>query len=260
MLVGGIILLCLAVGLFIAAQAQKKKAARLRGAELRAAGDLQETAQEISAELGAGHFSTPAMLMGRVECAQPLISPLAQRPCAYFEMRVTRKYEEPYWTKDNQGRQIQRTRTQTETINTNKASTRFHLVDDSGKVLVDPEQAELDHLTQTVSKFESSHQPVAAFGTFSLPLTGATMGHRTLGYEYTEKILPIDRPLTVIGTFNDKMGEPAMRHVKGAKLTISTRSQEEIVNSARKTSTVLTVIAGISGVGGLLLTILGAVA
>ncbi len=84
------------------------------------------------------------------------------------------------------------------------------------------------------------------------------MDKRLVGYRYDEKIIPVDRKLTVVGEVSDKMEQVALR--KGEdRMVISTRTREEIVGSGRKSAKFLSILAAVFGVGGILLVIVGIV-
>lgn len=266
MLVFGIILIVLGAIFGVVSYFKAKRVYSLRSVERRNAGDVASMAHEVSeamAEFGPteGTFAEKGEFLGDAVCDQPVTAQLSGKPCLYYSMKVKRKYEEKEWDSDQDR---WRTRTGYQTVTTSSEYARFKLKDDTGEILVDPEGAKFDGLVDSVSKFEPAQgaRPALSFGRFQLSLGNQyvdTEQRRTIGYEYKEKILPMDRRLTVIGEANDKMGELAVRKSKDQKLTISTRSREEMVESAKKAKLGF-MIAGIAcGALGVILAIVGAV-
>jgi len=116
---------------------------------------------------------------------------------------------------------------------------------------VHAEGAEMD-ARQVVNRFDRN---VGNEGTFSLG--GMTVnlggGERTIGYRYTESILPIDEQVYVLGTVQEgsTIGAPpsdAMDH----RFVVSHRSEEAHTQSLGKTALWL-------GVGGVASLVLGVV-
>jgi E3 Ubiquitin ligase len=88
----------------------------------------------------------------------------------------------------------------------------------------------------------------------SITLGGATInlggGERTLGYRYTETILPVDAPVYVLGTVqvNGEIGGP----IQGQRFVVSHRSEEALGESLGKTVLWL-------GVGGIAALVVGVI-
>lgn len=265
MLIAGIIIMVVAGILAFVSQRNKKRVYELRSVERRSCNDVVQMANEVKSDMAEfgpteGTFSQVCELVGDVVCDRPLTSQIGNRPCVHYSVTVTRKYEERYW--DSQAN-VHKTRQQTETVSTQSESTPFRLRDESGEVEVDPQGATFDGLVQTVDRFEPTQgfMPQVRFGnfSFSLPAQFHDSGdRRTIGYSYKEQILPAEGKLTVIGEINDKMGRLAMRRGKEQKLTISTRSREDLVDSAKSAATGFMVAAIASGIVGLVLTVVGA--
>ncbi|MDX9722892.1 MAG: E3 ubiquitin ligase family protein [Myxococcota bacterium] len=255
MLIGGIVLVVLAGVLFFFSNKQKQKAGELRLLEPAQAADLLSLQSEIAAELGPGSFEQLCELSGSVECASPLESPFGKRACVHYHTRVVREYEETV-TRRQDGRDVTSVQKGSDTVSENRESCAFSVRDASGAIAVELERAELDKLVQTVSRFEPSNENQARFGSFTFNVMPHAGQRRTIGYRYEEHILPLDRKLTVLGPVNDKTGTLAARSAE-RKLIVSTRSREELVGSALKTSKILLVVAVISALGGVALAIAG---
>src|SRR3954447_5408451 len=137
---------------------------------------------------------------GTLRCEEPLTSEMADRTCAYYSSTVTREYLRPDYDDDNDAGSDRRT----EIIAQNVQFAPFMVEDDTGFVGVHAEGAEVD-ARQEVNRFDRN---TGNEGTFSLG--GMTVnlggGERTIGYRYTESILPIDAPVYVLGTVQDGGG------------------------------------------------------
>lgn len=253
----GVILLLVSGGLYWGKRKKSQSVLQLRGVEQRKVADLVEIAGEISEELGTGSYSERVEIVGDVECDQPLVSPLAERPCVYYSMSVTREIEEKVEADGSAGSQSPtRTRRTSETVSSDSQGTQFRLNDGTGAILVDSDQASYDGLVQTVSRFDRGEVDQLSYGTFTMVVEQLVTGQRTLGYQYEERIIPVDRRLTVIGEFSDQMGQPALRKGK-ERVLISTRAREEVIASGRATARFLMGASAVCGAGGVVALIVG---
>jgi hypothetical protein len=185
---------------------------------------------------------------GMLRCDEPLTSEMAERTCAYYSSTVTREYlRSDYDDDDNDVGSDRRT----EIIAQNVQFAPFMVEDDSGFVGVHAEGAEIDS-RQVVNRFDRN---VGNEGTFTLGGMTVNLGgrERTIGYRYTESILPIDAPVYVLGTVQDGggIGAPASGE-KGHRFVVSHRSEEALGQSLGKTVLWL-------GVGGIASLVLGVV-
>jgi hypothetical protein len=83
-------------------------------------------------------------------------------------------------------------------------------------------------------------------------------GRRTLGYKYEEQIVPVGKPIYVLGEASDAGGQLAIRKPtkKGTSFIVSLKSEEELTRSAAGTATGLTVGAAIAAVAGVIVALL----
>ena len=250
--IGGGVLLVLGVILIVVHVRSKRRAGYLIAARPSKAGELTATASTVAKEIEGGDFRHFAALRGQPVCASPLTSPLGERPCLYYSMTITRRYEEDYYTKDNEGRQIRRTRTGSEIMSSEVDQVRFDLKDPSGTIAVNPHDADYDGLVETVDRFEPGHagNSQLRMGRFSLSIGGIGANRRTLGYHYAEEILPADQPLTVVGEVSDASGA-LVSGAGGPVFIVSTRTKKEIIGSAEKTARITAAASGICVLGGI---------
>ncbi len=183
---------------------------------------------------------------GTLRCEEPLTSEMAEKPCAYYSSTVTREYLERDYDDNDVGSDRR-----TEIIAQNEQFAPFMVEDDTGFVGVHAEGAEVD-ARQVVNRFDRN---TGNEGTFSLG--GVTVnlggGERTIGYRYTESILPVDESVYVLGTVREggTIGGPSSGE-EGHRFVVSHRSEEALGQSLGKTALWL-------GVGGIAALVLGVV-
>ncbi|MFE4108269.1 E3 ubiquitin ligase family protein [Almyronema epifaneia] len=201
----GIILLIVGLTLFFVRRNQQARAFSLKSARRVTVAELGNTAQAIADEIGGGNWRDYVKLWGEIEVAQPLISELKQVPCVYYSFKVQREYEETVTEKDAEGNTTHKTEQRSETVASNQQSTLFYLQDETGKIWVDPNEAAIEAV-QVLNEFRPG-DPAAGMlqmGRFSLTLGNSH--RRTVGYRYTESVLPIDRKVLVVGEVSDHTG------------------------------------------------------
>jgi hypothetical protein len=189
---------------------------------------------------------------GTLRCEEPLTSEMADRTCAYYSSTVTREYLRPDYDDDNDAGSDRRT----EIIAQNVQFAPFMVEDDTGFVGVHAEGAEVD-ARQVVNRFDRN---TGNEGTFSLG--GMTVnlggGERTIGYRYTESILPVDEPVYVLGTVQEggTIGAPRSEE-EGHRFVVSHRSEEAHTQSLGKTALWFGVGGAASLVLGVVLLVIG---
>lgn len=192
---------------------------------------------------------------GTLRCDDSLTGELSERSCMYYRSRVVREYEEQ--ERDSKG--DLKTVRRSETVASNERSTAFYVEDATGRVRVNPGDADFDAV-EVVDRFE----PNTSESGFSLSLGGMSCNvagnNRTLGYRYTESIIPVDGPVYVLGVLREDgtIGAPAKGR-KDQKFLISYRSEEALQADLSKQSTWLGVGAGGAIALGVILIIAGIV-
>jgi len=263
MLILGIVIAVIGVIVFIVRTGQVKKGELIAGTETSRVGELLETAKSVAQEIGAGSFNQFVEIKGTTVCNAPLTSELARVPCVHYSLTVTREWEETYWDKDSEGRSVQRTRSGSDIVASNNRSTIFYVDDGTGRVRVNPEGAEL-----IKEKAFSQFQPGEAQGStlrigafsFNIENIGVNLGggRRTLGYRYEEHIIPVGKPVYILGEASDASGKLTIIKPteKSKKLLISVKSEEELMKSVSTTKLVLLIIACLLLAGGAVLIVL----
>lgn len=263
--IGGIVLILTAVGLVFGYKKQGEKLLQIKATETFSTAELHQEASDVADGLGEkGSFNKIAEVKGKIKCDNPLKSELAQISCVHYSMRVTRKWEEKYWDTDSEGRQVQKTRSGTDTVASNTRSVPFEVEDSSGRIKIEPSGAQL-----ITEKVFSQFQPGELRGTsvtiggFSLNLGGISIsgGRRTIGYSYEEQAIPVERDVYILGEAADSSGTVQMQKPseKDKKYIISLKSEEELSQSIKGAMTGFMVGSVISALGGITLIILNVV-
>lgn len=263
LIVIGIALLILGVVLMLIRRSQQSKLMEIMGTKTSTAQELQKAAEYVAERLGEqGSFKQITEVKGVLKCDSPIRSEIAQEPCVYYSMTVTREYEETYWETDSKtNRRERKTRRGSDVVSQNSQRIPFWVEDSTGQILVNPDGADIDAV-QVIDKFESNTGGVITLGGFSFNV-GSIVGQmlsdsRTLGYRFRESILPIGRQIYVLGEASDSTGKVQIQKPsEKGKFIISLKSEEELVRSAKSTIQWLMIGAIVSGVAGLGLIVAG---
>ncbi len=235
MAIFGGILIIIGIVLFFVQKNYSTKLQSIRSATSSTVADLQRIASEIAGEIGSGNLREYVKVRGIIRCDSPLISELKQEPCVHYSMRVVREYEEQHRTRDSEGKSRTETRRGSETISSNSQSIPFTLEDRTGELTVTPEGGDIDTV-QVLNEFrQEGSGGLLSYGLFSLAVSAGigVGGRRTLGYRYTESILPCDREVLIIGTAADEGGKVTLRKPiqSDKKFIISLKNEEELAKS-----------------------------
>jgi len=177
---------------------------------------------------------------------------MAEKTYAYYSSTVAREYLRLDYDDDNDAGSDRRS----EIIAQNVQFAPFMVEDDSGVVGVHAEGAEVD-ARQVVNRFDRNTGNEGAFS-----LGGVTVnsggGERTIGYRYTESILPIDESVYVLGTVQEggTIGAPGFGQTD-YRFVVSHRSEEAHTQSLGKTALWLGVGGAASLVLGVVLLVVG---
>ncbi len=156
------------------------------------AGLMGRTQTSDAAGVSALSPGTPVEVKGTLRCESPLKSEMAGEGCAYFYSRVTREYVSSGGDDTGSDRL-------SETLSEEARAVPFFVEDDTGKVRVHPEGSEVD-ARRVVDRFEPSANPGFALAGVPVPFDE---DDDTLGYRYTESVLPVDAPVYVLGVVRE---------------------------------------------------------
>jgi E3 ubiquitin ligase len=210
----------------------KQKAALMGRTETSAAADVSGLAPGTLIEV-----------KGTLRCEEPLTSEMAGRSCAYYSATIAREYIE----EDDNDSDVGSDR-RSEILSQNVRFAPFSVEDDTGRVPVNGEGAEFD-AEEVVNRFERDSSGLSVAG-IQIQIGDS---ERTLGYRYTESILPVDAPVYVLGTVQDGGGIGGPRSSdQGQRFVVSYRSEEALGQSLGKTVLWL-------GVGGIAALVVGVI-
>jgi hypothetical protein len=195
------------------------------------AGLMSQTETSNASEVPSLAPGTLVEVNGTLRCEEPLTSEMSEKTCAYYSATVTREYLERDYNDDDDVGSDRRS----EIISQNEQFAPFSVEDATGSVPVSAEGAEVD-ARQVVNRFErntGSEGPSISLGGATLNLGG---GKRTIGYRFTESILPVDAPVYVLGAVQEsgEIGAPPPGEAEH-RFVVSHRSEEALGQSLGKT-------------------------
>lgn len=163
---------------------------------------------------------------GTLRCDESLTSEMAGETCAYYRATVTREYLERDHGDNDTGSDRR-----SEVLSQVERFAPFTVEDESGRTPVNAEGAEVD-ARQVMDQFERDADSGFTLG--GIPIRFGD-SKRTIGYRYTESILPVDAPVYVLGTVRDngEIGAPPAQD-KQQRFVISHRSEEDLSQSLGK--------------------------
>lgn len=205
-------------------------------------GTLHELHRAATAAAGPGAFRQRVDLEGTAAAGPhgPLSSELTGTPCVWHHHRVTRRFQEE--AKDSEGRPRLETREEVESEL--RSETAFCVRDGEGTVLVETE-GDVGDARKVLDVFEEARP-------------GRDVPGRTLGYRREEWVLELGTPLYVSGEAFDRDGSLVVGEPEGkARLVVTTRSQTQMLESARSSERGLRVAAAVSGAAALVLGVVG---
>jgi hypothetical protein len=244
----GIILLIAALICFFVGRGQSGRLRAINAADTFTAQMLQDLYGRVVASVGGEALSQPCEVAGTIETDAPLTAPIANTPCVAYVHTVTREYEEDVTSTDSEGKVKTETTRHSETVETNERRASFYVRDASGRVLVNPDEAELD-LVEVGKRFDQDSQKHVT-------------RTRTLGYRHEVRALPVGTQVYVLGCAVDGGSQPAIgRGPREKKLTflISRRGERELAQAAASSARWYYYATAGSGAIGMVLLLLGLV-
>jgi hypothetical protein len=231
----GVLLLIAGVVLFFVERFHRGRATSLKAARSVTVAELQSLSTAIASEIGGGNWRDYIKLTGMIRCERPLISELKQEPCVHYQMSVTREYEETVTKQDSQGKTYKDTERGSESVSSNKRSVPFFLEDSTGRIEVNPDEANIDTV-KILDDFRPEQEAggMISYGGFSLVLSNSGGNRRTLGYRYREAILPVGQRAVVVGMMSDHSGSLIIQKPTHSErqFIISLKDEENLTKSA----------------------------
>jgi hypothetical protein len=199
---------------------------------------LDDIHRQITTAVGADALAQRCEVAGVVEVDTPLIGKISGKMCVAYNFNISREYEEPVTETDSQGKSQTRMQRGSETLESGDVRAPFYVRDETGRVLVDPEGAEIDW-QDTASVFEQANDPGLA-------------RRRNLGTRRTEKALMVGDRVFVLGHAVDHGGRAAVaRGPKGDRMIISRKSERQLITDMERGARNLLIAASVCGGLGL---------
>ena len=242
----GIVLLIVAIVCFFVARGQSGKLRAMNAADTFTAQMLQDLHGRVVSSVGPEALAQPCEVTGTVESDAPLSAPVSGMACVAYVHTVTREYEEDVTNTDSNGKTTQEMARRSETIETSQRRAPFYVRDATGRVLVNPEDADLD-MVEAGGRFDAAQ-----------PKPGERA--RTLGFRHAVQALPVGAQVYVLGCAVDSGGQPAIARGprdRKQRFLISRRSERELAGSAASWARGLYYAAGGLGALGVALLVLG---
>ncbi len=221
MIIFGVILLLIAIGCFFAARAQAGRLRAIDTTDTFTAQMLLELYNRVVPALGGEALAQTCEVAGTIEADTPLTGPLSNSACVAYTYQVTREYEEDVTTTDEHGKTKTATEQRSETASSDDRRTRFFVRDATGRVLIDPTDAELD-LVDSGTRFDPAQHTT---------LTRT----RTLGHRHQEQSLAVGTQVYILGCVVDGQSQPMIARSpkdRKQKFFISRRSERELADAA----------------------------
>lgn len=180
---------------------------------------------------------------GTVECETPLTAPISCYPCVAYKRDVSHDYEEQFQEEEYEQGAVGKTRRivtskdhGNEWLRTDQEQVHFWINDGTGRILVDPEGAELD-LART-----GYHREDGLAGASAL---WSTEGKRSLCYYHTEYALALGWQGYVLGCAVNRNGQcMIVRHPSNrSKFLISWQTREQLTGEMKRTANTNLIIA-----------------
>ncbi len=236
----GIILLLVAVGFFYAARSQEGRLNAIGATETYTTALLSEIHTRVSSVVGTNAMAEKCEIAGVIECDTPLRGQISGTQCVAYTYNITREYEEQVTRTNSEGKMETVTERGSETIESADRRTTFWVRDDTGRVMVDPDGAELD-LVSTASRFEGANDP-------------GFSRRRNLGTRFSEEALPVGARVFILGCAIDRQGLLMIgRSPNNDQFIISRKTERELMQEATGSVKTYKIISAVSGVFGLIL-------
>lgn len=254
----GIISLALSLLFTIAYFLQRRKIAPIRVTVTSAVAHVRELAEAFAKFTNEKIFHQLVEVKGRVECAEPLIAPLSETLCVYYNMRVRWEYEEIYHEDKSEGGRIEHRREGEEILSEEKQWQTFRVSDATGRIAVEPAGCEVI-AAETLSRHDEETglpEEIIRCGRFAInaPWKTGEVERRPRRYHFEEEALAVGSEVYVLAEATDESGELRLQKPRSrGRFLISIKSEEELLRSARLLLSGLLAGAALCGVIGLIL-------
>ena len=241
---GGVLLLIAIIGFFVLGSAKRKRE-RMLGTETYSAAEITAVYEDTKAEMIGGPFIMPCELKGRIDTPSPLTAPFSRKKGIWVHSLTERQRQYVDWvTNPNTKKRRKILRQVWETVSDETNSVDFYVKDESGRIRVSPQGAELIGKIEVFDNYEQE------------PGRGE---ERILGHRRREWIIPTGVPVYVLGVVSDVAGDLIMRRSGDdeKEFIISLKSERELVKQLGSTVQGWRVAVPVCGVLGAGLIVIG---
>jgi len=176
-----------------------------------------------------GVFIGLVELKGTAQCEQPLVSYLAGTSCVYYSYDIEERWSRLVTETESDGkggtRMVTRRESGWTSVGGRTEMTPFYVQDDTGNLLVRPEDARIEALgvfAQTCSMFDPLY--------YGKGPAGGIMDSDHVR-RFTEQAIPVQAPLFIVGQARERkdiVAPEIAADPKASEFLISVRSQEEV--------------------------------
>jgi len=256
---GLVALVAAAIALFVW-HLQAKSMRRMTSTETLSCGELDVLAKAATDVVGAGSFSQQCEVVGVAAAGEHglLTAPDSGREVVWHRTRVTEHYWDETTETDGSKRRVDKTRVMSE----HSSEDPFVVQDDTGTIVVDPRQADVDSPPKLVERVDRDSNDLEIGGGMLANLAegmiSSARSDRSTGIEHEEWGIPAGQRLYVLAEASDSGGRLAMVRPGngGGAFMISARTEAEVQQSTRAMRTVALAISVALGVTGVVLLLL----
>jgi len=193
-------------------------------------------------------FEIPVVVTGTVSADQPLLSPVTKKPCVYYDYILERETEK----KDDKGN----TSWEWQTVGAPEKQTEpFYLQDTSGKLLIKPENCEVNSIYRTQQFLEpgtidNAKSTGMKILSAALNISNTLKGNRE---RVTEHTIFTGSTLTVFGILTMEGDQKFIQKTQAYPLVLSPLSKAQLISSEKKVAYVFYGLAMILFVVGAIL-------
>lgn len=199
----------------------------------------------------AGHGEdAPGMrvsVVGKAEPAgpAPLVAPASGRECVWYRLTISERHREVDRDKDGSTR----TRIVERQVSDERSHDAFAVADATGRVLVDPDGADIDDPVETVDRVESVARGgmTLSLGAFSFDIGGSDS---LVGVRTKEHIVPLGEELYVLAGAGVREGTGVLGRPREGDFVVSTRTSDELSTRARRIAKAIAVGGFVIGFAG----------
>lgn len=187
---------------------------------------FKRTVEDVPTSKVKGVFIGLNEVKGKVKSDEPLQTYLTESSVVWYSWSIDEHWQKTETYTDSKGRTRTRTRSGWRTVNSGGTYQSFFLVDETGELLVNPEEAKVD-APSTLSRHCGPSDPIY----YGKGPSGPIM-HSTHRRRFTEHAIQPGDDLYVLGSaaLREEVAAPMIAHKEGERyFFISTKSESQIV-------------------------------